>query len=393
MTDETKQTETGGEGLPQHSSGETLGSFFRKARQGKNKTLDEIAEKTRIHVSTLKAIESDNRNVLPAEVFTRGFIKIYAQNLDLDPDQMLNWYMQQGDDARPLVPDDNINVQEVLASESLAESPSGVTGRLVFVAMVLFVVLIGYWGYNSLNAPIETPTTVIEKPVSEPVAEQELPTEVATVSETQEQQPGEEATTVPLEKVGEPSKVEIEELTPGSQEVAVETEQQEAEPEPQLEEPAALPEVKPAPVTEEPTPVPTEPAEEQAKEEQASPESSGAQQEDTTPVVVPSEPIESQVTSEEATAGATEESQAQINYVLEASFIETTWLRVQVDGKKAREYTYQAGDNTVWKAEKEIKLFLGNAGGVAMVLNDKPLPPLGKKGKTLRITLPRPTDL
>src|SRR3989338_7700519 len=94
-------------------SDETLGSFLKRHRQNQGKELEEIAEKTRIHASTLRAIEEDNPKALPAEVFARGFVKNYAQYLGLDPNEALAWYIEQN--AGEAKPPEKINVQEVLA--------------------------------------------------------------------------------------------------------------------------------------------------------------------------------------------------------------------------------------------------------------------------------------
>ncbi len=98
---------------------ETLGSYLKRHRQNQGKDLDEIAHKTRIHASTLRAIEEDNPKALPAEVFARGFVKNYAQYLGLDPNEALAWYIEQNNgETRPT---EKINVQEVLAGEVMAE--------------------------------------------------------------------------------------------------------------------------------------------------------------------------------------------------------------------------------------------------------------------------------
>jgi DnaJ-class molecular chaperone len=62
------------------------GAHLKNIREMKGITIDEIAQKTRIRASYLKALEGEDFEQLPAEVFLRGFLKAYAKYLGLDPD-------------------------------------------------------------------------------------------------------------------------------------------------------------------------------------------------------------------------------------------------------------------------------------------------------------------
>ena len=77
-----------------------------------------------------------------------------------------------------------------------------------------------------------------------------------------------------------------------------------------------------------------------------------------------------------------------MNYVLEAKFTETTWLSVQVDKEKKKSAIYQPGDHLVLQAAKKISLFVGNAGGVSLTLNGKPVPSIGKSMESARVSFP-----
>ena len=70
----------------------TLGETFRDARTRKRARLTQVENDTRITRAQLEALESDNYDALPDDVYTRGAIRNYALYLDLDPDQMLGLY-------------------------------------------------------------------------------------------------------------------------------------------------------------------------------------------------------------------------------------------------------------------------------------------------------------
>lgn len=73
----------------------TLGRDLRAARSELGIELEAIAEETKISLYNLEAIEADEYSKLPAEVFTRGFYKQYANCLSLDPDEIVKRYQAE----------------------------------------------------------------------------------------------------------------------------------------------------------------------------------------------------------------------------------------------------------------------------------------------------------
>ncbi len=64
----------------------TLGSWLREHRLAAGFELDQAAEETRISYGYLDAIEADRFDVLPAPVYVRGFVRLYARFLGIDPE-------------------------------------------------------------------------------------------------------------------------------------------------------------------------------------------------------------------------------------------------------------------------------------------------------------------
>jgi cytoskeletal protein RodZ len=64
---------------------------LKSAREAKGLTIDEIHSHTRIDKKFLEALENGNFSIMP-EVYIRAFIKEYAGEVDLDPDEMLKKY-------------------------------------------------------------------------------------------------------------------------------------------------------------------------------------------------------------------------------------------------------------------------------------------------------------
>ena len=71
---------------------DSAGAFLKAERLKQNKTLKDIAEGTKVGIFTLDALESDKTALLPPEAYVRGFIKAYANELDISPDEVLAMY-------------------------------------------------------------------------------------------------------------------------------------------------------------------------------------------------------------------------------------------------------------------------------------------------------------
>jgi hypothetical protein len=64
--------------------------------------------------------------------------------------------------------------------------------------------------------------------------------------------------------------------------------------------------------------------------------------------------------------------------------LEPTWIRVQMDGSRTVEELLPAGATREWSAEKRFVITVGNAGGIALELNGRALPPIGAPGAVIR---------
>src|SRR5712691_9858181 len=69
-----------------------FGASFKKARESKGVSLDQIAAETRISTRFLLAIENEEFHLLPGGIFNRGFVRTYAEKIGIDPDQSVADY-------------------------------------------------------------------------------------------------------------------------------------------------------------------------------------------------------------------------------------------------------------------------------------------------------------
>ena len=68
---------------------QTIGQKLKNAREEKRLTLEKVFEDIRIRVQYLQALEADDLSVMPSSVQARGYLRNYAQYLELDFNQLL----------------------------------------------------------------------------------------------------------------------------------------------------------------------------------------------------------------------------------------------------------------------------------------------------------------
>jgi DnaJ-class molecular chaperone len=69
------------------------GGDLKRFRESRRMSLDMIANLTRINIKYLQYLEEDQHGKLPHTVFIRSYLSQYAKVLKLDPDRVLNGYL------------------------------------------------------------------------------------------------------------------------------------------------------------------------------------------------------------------------------------------------------------------------------------------------------------
>ena len=72
-------------------------------------------------------------------------------------------------------------------------------------------------------------------------------------------------------------------------------------------------------------------------------------------------------------------------FSLQIKAVEETWVSLQVDDESAKEMTFKPGEGISVQASNRIRIIIGNAGGLDLVLNGKPLEKFGKAGEVLTL--------
>jgi cytoskeleton protein RodZ len=75
-------------------------------------------------------------------------------------------------------------------------------------------------------------------------------------------------------------------------------------------------------------------------------------------------------------------------HILKVQANEKTWMRIQADDHPEFEVLLQPEEAASWTAQHQFKILVGNAGGVEMSFDGKPLGPLGESGQVVYLQLP-----
>jgi cytoskeleton protein RodZ len=115
----------------------SLGETLRQARLDKGVSLAEAARDTRIRRAYLEALEAEDPAQLPAPVYTRGFVRTYADYLGLNAQAMIDLYQPQA--RRESAPSLRPAVPRVAIPRQIPLRPVlYVLGAVAFVAVAFF---------------------------------------------------------------------------------------------------------------------------------------------------------------------------------------------------------------------------------------------------------------
>lgn len=281
-----------------------FGEYLRRERKLRNISLEEISEATKISPHLLTAIEKVHLEMLPDEVFVKGFLRAYSKYVGLDDDDVVLRY-------EGFLKDTDKHFET--PSEKKKDKHPKVWVVLAILVVAIGTILLFVW-LGPKRAPIKA------------TEESQSPQEMEIAS-------GEKLSTAHDEI---PPSLSREEL---SKEEAV--------------------------VKESPEQIIS--AEENAEKEEV-PEKALVE---TGPGVVPVE---------------------KVSLVLEAQVLAETWIRYNIDENPAKEILLQSEDSFIWKAKDKLKLLIGNAGGLALTLNGKPMDLLGKEGEVIHLELPKKAE-
>lgn len=132
---------------------ETVGELLRKEREKKGLSLKDIENAVNIRVLYLDAIEKGDYHIIPGEVYLKGFIRNYANYLDLNGPEIVNQYRMHQNPDKPVLS------ETIIPSKKPANNGKKILkGRALLIGLTAFsVILTVSW---RLSSPTPSLTTV-----------------------------------------------------------------------------------------------------------------------------------------------------------------------------------------------------------------------------------------
>lgn len=119
------------------------GRLLADARESSGLTQKEVADKLHITVHYVRSIEQDTYEKLPAAIFAKGYIKRYAEILDLDIGEVLETFEHYQQDQQ----DQRNEVTRIHARKNRARNRNfAIASVLAFVAL-----FVGLWAWNMMS--------------------------------------------------------------------------------------------------------------------------------------------------------------------------------------------------------------------------------------------------
>ena len=389
----------------------SVGAYLRGLRQKQGMSVDELSRATRVLHHYLEALETDDIGSLPAPVFTKGFIRAYCQAVGVAPDEALKLYdrigvpapdvtkVPAGAAARVAAVAEVQRRQIVQEPDYLPVTPAGPSlqgeprekrarGTLLMSFVLLVVLGVAFFAVTLvLQSGRQGDGDPGDRVASQfpAVTDAQAPSPAATPVESPAPQP---AAAMQPATAAHPAAP-----TPPAMQPAV----QPVKPSPSAPPPsvAPVPAVQTAASSALSGPaVPSAPA---APKPVAAPSAVSLPNATASPSAAPAasvanaSPVASALpaASSASMAAATTARGLGLPYRLIARTTETTWMRVRTEDGRTSEETIPANEIREWISNGPFVITIGNAGGVSLELNGRPIPRLGASGSVVtRLVLP-----
>ena len=311
-----------------------MGSFgerLRREREMRGIGLDEIATATKISTRNLRALENEKFDQLPGGIFNKGFVRAYAKFLGIDQDQIVAEYetaSQETEVAREQKLKEDFAKAEFRKQKKDSEQEISLEPKSQWgtIAVIVLIAAIGYGGYSYYQRrkldklqQAQTPPPV----VLQPAPQTQPPSALNPASDTNA------AGTTPTANAVAPNTA-----TPSAT--------------------ATTGTAKPA---------------EAAKPDATKPTAPGAP-DATKPA---SQKTEAVTTTPKSTTEQKPNTTAGPPFELKIKVNKESWVSIKADGKTLVNGTLQPGTERTFKATDKIDMILGNAGGVEVSYNGKPV--------------------
>ena len=145
------------------STAQAPGDLLRASREQRGLSQKEVADTLHITVHYVNALEHNNYDKLPGEIFAKGYMKRYAEIMELDEAEVLEAYSRYRAAH---------SESGTAANQGRSRSSSGKNKLLVFASLALFGGLFtGLWYWNQQGQAVGTESSTTNMRTASPAEE------------------------------------------------------------------------------------------------------------------------------------------------------------------------------------------------------------------------------
>jgi cytoskeleton protein RodZ len=144
-----------------------IGATLREARMSAKIDINEVERRTKIRAKYLRALENEEWNLLPGEVYVKSFLRTYGDYLGLDSRQLIDDYKRRYErptdhELRPITPRSSRERDRRQRAARAGGGPAGGGPRIppwLVIGLVLVAVVVVLYFVGRSKSPPSTPTT------------------------------------------------------------------------------------------------------------------------------------------------------------------------------------------------------------------------------------------
>jgi cytoskeleton protein RodZ len=343
-----------------------LGELFKTARQEAGLSLQDVYERTKISLYVLEALEGGDVAGLPHPVYTKGFIRNYADLLGLDQDRVAREYLAA------VGPVDALEIDTGVPELNARRKTRAKTGKLRLIVMGMAILAAAGWLVVSyVSREIEPVPPVVMDQNAGNEAETSSPEPVTRGDVTPAEDTSREAATADQGVINEAAEMTDDQKADLAQQGELSRVQEQGD-----------------------VLVPDDAEEAGSQAVQDIPIASLSEESET-----PALPATAQVDSREDVTGSympSETPEAVVKaHVLRIEATHECWLQATADKESALYKTVRLlkpGQRVSIPFDQYVELKLGNAGGVRLFLNDAPYAIKGGLGDVATLVVSAPAE-
>jgi cytoskeleton protein RodZ len=159
-----------------------FGGTLRSARESMGISLRQIANATKISMGALESLERNEFSRLPGGIFSRSFVRAYAQEVGLDPDETVADFLKEtGETFQPpsQIVEENAPIMPEHPDPGLDMQPSVAPKlvKLAFIAIPLVVLIVYFAMKEAATGPAAPAATVTGEQAAAAVPQPAAPAE------------------------------------------------------------------------------------------------------------------------------------------------------------------------------------------------------------------------